>query len=69
MSWTQLSTVKKVVEQHELTISMTTPVSRCKNKKQLRAVLESTREPESIRFEQSRLVILDADHKTADMKT
>ena len=48
---------------------MTAPVSRSKNKKQLMAVLESTREPESTRSERSRLVkISDADYKAADIK-
>ena len=47
---------------------MTTPVTKFKNKKQLRAVLESTQEPESTKSERSRLVkILDADYKPADI--
>ena len=47
---------------------MIIPVTKFKNKKQLRAVLESTQEPESIKSERSRLVkILDADYKPADI--
>ena len=52
---------EKVVEWQDLKIPMTTSVSKSENKKQLRAVLESTREPESTKSERSRLVkILDA---------
>ena len=48
---------------------MTTPVSKFKSKKQLRAVIETTREPESTKSERSRLVkILDADYKAADIE-
>ena len=41
----------KVVEWQDLKIPMTTPVTKFKNKKQLRAVLESTQEPESTKSE------------------
>ena len=59
---------EKVVEWQDLKIPMTTPVTKFKNKKQLRAVLESTQEPESTKSERSRLVkILDADYKPADI--
>ena len=60
---------EKVVEWQDLKIPMTTSVSKFENKKQLRAVLESTREPESTKSERSRLVkILDADYKPADIE-
>ena len=48
---------------------MTTSNSKFKNKKQLRAVLESTRAPESTKSERSRLVnILDVDYKAANIE-
>ena len=48
---------------------MTNPVSKFQNKKQLRAVLESTRDPESTKSERSMLVqIFDADYKPADIE-
>ena len=59
---------EKVAEWQDLKIPMTTLVTKFKNKKQLRAVLESTKEPESTKSEHSRLVkILDADYKPADI--
>ena len=48
---------------------MTTSNSKFENKKQLRVVLERTREPESTKSERSRLVkILDADYKATDLE-
>ena len=59
---------EKVVEWQDLKIPMTTPVTKFKNKKQLRTVLESIKELESTKFERSRLVkILDADYKPTDI--
>ena len=53
---------EKVVEWEDLRISMTTSVSKFKNKKQLGTVLEITRESESTNSELSRFTkILDAD--------
>ena len=48
---------------------MTTSHSKFENKKQFGDVLESTRDPESTKSEQSRLVkILDADYKATDIE-
>ena len=48
---------------------MTTPVSKFKDKKQLRAPLESTREHDSPQYERFRLVnILDNGYKADDLK-
>ena len=60
---------EKLVECQNLRIPMTTSILEFKNKKQLGAVLENTREPESKKSERSRLVkILDADYKPADIE-
>ena len=48
---------------------MTTSLSKFKNKKQSRAVLESAREPESTKSERSRLVkVLNTGYKAADLE-
>ena len=59
---------EKVIQWQDLKIPMTTPVTNFKNRKKLRAVLESTKEPESTKSERSRLVkILDADYIPVDI--
>ena len=50
-------------------IPMNTTFSKFKNKKKLRVALEGTRESESEKLEQSRLVnILDAHYKATDIE-
>ena len=59
---------EKVVEWQDSNIPMIIPVTKFNNKKQLRVVLQSTKEPESTKSERSRLVkILDTDYKPADI--